>query len=62
MGGWIGGWTLGDIYAGGDPIGTTDATYGVGIDIEYMGLGGVDYCGGAVDMTKYFDQILCSFA
>ena len=41
----------------GEPIGTVGATYGAGIYMEELALAGMDYCGGAADMAKYFDQI-----
>ena len=39
LGWWIEGLSTEDIYDGADPIGILGATYGIGIEIEEMGLG-----------------------
>ena len=48
---------MGDIYAGGEAIGTLGATYGIGTHMEELDLAGIPYYGANIDMQKYFDQI-----
>ena len=55
---WIEGWALGEIYAGAVPQGATDATYMIGLWMEKMRMKAVAYCGGAVDISKFFDQVV----
>ena len=50
---WIATWTTMDIYAGGDPMGATMATYGVGVNIESMELEGKPYCGATLDLARF---------
>lgn len=52
---WIEKWTLGDIYAEGEPIRTMGATYGIGLEVERLNMEGRAHYGIAVDMQKYFD-------
>ena len=54
---WLQKWSTDDLYAGGEPIGTITATYGVGIMMEEIHLEGEECCGAAIDMAKYFDQV-----
>ena len=56
--GWVREWAHPQMYAGVAMQGATDATYQALADIERMTMEGTQYCGGAADIYKFFDQIL----
>ena len=53
---WIMGWSLKEIFAGAEPQGACDATYGIGLMLEEFRLDNVPFCGGTADISKFFDQ------
>ena len=57
MADWITTWSNGDIYTGGDPIGTVGATYCVSIEMEELALTGEEHQGGIMDLEKMLDAI-----
>ena len=57
---WVETWALEEIYAGAMPQGATDATYTIGLAMEQMRLKGEAYSGAAVDISKFFDQVIRS--
>ena len=54
---WIETWALEEIYAGIEGQGANDAAYATAIEIENCRLQGIDYSGGAADISKCFDQV-----
>ena len=38
-------------------MGAGVATYGIGVDIEEMEMKGIGYCGGTIDIAKFFDRV-----
>mgnify|MGYP003312472344 CR=1 FL=1 len=45
------------IYAGAAPQGAEDAWLDLAIDMEDLKLRAIDYCGGTIDIAKFFDQV-----
>ena len=54
---WINKWARLEMYVGAGSQGAGDAWYQTLIDLELLKLEGSNYCGGAADLWKYFDQI-----
>ena len=54
---WIAGWALKAIYAGAAPQGAEDAWLDLAIDMEDLKLRAIQYCGGTIDIAKFFDQV-----
>ena len=50
-------WAHPSIYAGAEPQGATEATYAIGIMVELAELTGKKIAGGAIDISKFFDQM-----
>lgn len=51
-------WAMLEIYAGAAPQCAADATYVIGLNLEHIRLRGDWLCGGAVDISKFFDQLV----
>lgn len=54
---WIATWGMADMFAGAGSQGAEDAWLSVALDGELDELEGKQYCGGAADIVKCFDQI-----
>ena len=54
---WIAKWALDAIYAGASPQGAEDAWMDLAIDMEQLRQSRIPFCGGTIDIAKFFDQI-----
>ena len=58
---WIHKWHEDEIFAGADPKGAEDAWYLLALEVEWLHLQGITFCGGTADIFKFFDVCNNSF-
>ena len=58
---WVREWALPEMHAGIPEMGAVDAWIEVLTMTEELKLDGKDYCGGAADIAKFFDQVRRDF-
>ena len=54
---WIGSWALPEMHAGVPEVGAVDAWHKALIDIDEMKINGAPFCGGVVDIAKFFGPV-----